>query len=502
MRRTAPLSLTNLLILLLLLAVLAAQVPACLIFALQSTKVGRIAFTLRIGDRVAALVHVLGVVPPNSIDGVVAAYNIPVSRFSVDPAARVALGSMDDDDAEIAHALARRLRFEPERVRIALIDNDTMIVRYLPWRATQKILLVSVRLADGRWLNGQSKVLLPDAPYWLQIGLVQLVAAIIAILLTLGLGLRHIIRPVMVLSEAAERAGHGTAVALLPERGPREFRTMTASFNAMQARLRAFVDDRTRMLGAISHDLRTPLSSLWLRAELVDDAELREAMVRTVAEMRDMVEATLAFSRDDAVGESGPLDLAQLARTIVDDQRALGRDVSVSGPACLPFRGRGTALRRALENLLENAVRYGERARLTLIRDHDKVCLQVDDDGPGLPPERIEDMFQPFVRLDDSRCAQTGGTGLGLAIARSAVREHGGELTLSNRPERGLRAEITMPLVGEPSGSGTPAAVQIAETHPDRMGADNRRTRPASASQSAASVLPRPEQSPDGRSSS
>lgn len=169
MNRTGSLSLANQLILLLLLAVLAAQVPACLVFALQSTKVGRVAFTLRIGDRVAALVHVLSVVPPNATAGVVAAYNIPASRFSVDPAAGVAPGTMNDDEMEIAHALAKRLRFDPERVRIALIDNARMIVRYLPWRATQKILLVSVRLADGQWLNGQSRILLPDAPYWLQI---------------------------------------------------------------------------------------------------------------------------------------------------------------------------------------------------------------------------------------------------------------------------------------------------------------------------------------------
>ncbi len=465
--RPPSLSLASRLLLLLVCSVVVAQIPASMIFVLQSTRVGRVAFITRIGDRAAALVHVLRVIPPDLTSQVVKAYNIPVSGFSVGPVARVAEGVMVAHDAEIAAMLARRLRIEVDRVRMQLVDSDDSLVRYLPWRATVKTLLVSIRLDDGQWLNGQTRVHMPDAPFWLQIGLLQFVIALITILVTVGLGLRPLIRPVMILADAAERAGRGTAVGPLPERGPRELRMMTASFNAMQARLRVFVEDRTRMLGAISHDLRTPLSSLWLRAELVEDVELREAMVRTLAEMRDMVEATLAFSRDDATGESGSMDLAQLARAITEDQRAFGRDVSLSVPASLPFHGRSIALKRALENLVENAVRYGERARLTIVSGTDAVRICVDDDGPGLPSDRIEDMFQPFVRLEDSRSMQTGGTGLGLAIARSAVREHGGELILSNRQERGLRAEITLPLGGSDiGGTGPSGKTQILGIHP------------------------------------
>ena len=448
MRPATPWSLVSQLILLLVLAVLAAQVPVSVIFATKSTKVGRAAFATHIGERVAVLVQVLNVLPPELVPPVVAAYSIPLSRFAIDTDANVADGVMEANDKEIAQLLTRRLRIDPTQVRVKFVDDPRALARYLPWRATPKTVLMSVRLAPDRWLNAEARIVQPDAPIWLQIGLVQLGAAIIAILITLGLGLRPIIRPVTALADAAGQVGSGMAIAPLPERGCRELQAMTASFNAMQARLRAFVDDRTRMLAAISHDLRTPLSSLWLRAEMVEDADLRDAMVRTVAEMKDMVEATLAFARDDATQESGPVDLAQLARRLTGDHRALGRDVSFAGPATAPFHGRSMALRRALDNLVENAVRYGKRARLTLACEPEALCLRVEDDGPGLPSDRIEDMFRPFVRLDDSRNAQTGGTGLGLAIARSAIREHGGELTLVNLPVRGLRAEITLPLSG------------------------------------------------------
>jgi signal transduction histidine kinase len=221
---------------------------------------------------------------------------------------------------------------------------------------------------------------------------------------------------------------------------------MTAAFNRMQERSRAYVADRTRMLAAISHDLRTPIASLWLRAEMVEDGELRTAMVRTISDMGRMVDATLAFARDDALAQdSGPLDLAEMVQALADDHRVLGWDVAVVSPTDLPFHGRPVALRRAIDNLVENAVRYGGRARITLGRSGDGIRVLIDDDGPGIPPDRIEEMFAPFARLEGSRNADTGGTGLGLAIARSAIRARGGDVALVNRAGGGLRAEVKLP---------------------------------------------------------
>lgn len=432
--------------LLLCLAVVAAQIPASLMLWSQSTRVSRVAFAARMGLRITGLVRVLSVTPPDITPQVIAAYNMPQSRFAVDGGPRVAGGMMDADEAGVARAMAAGLRLADDRVRVQLVENGKALIRYLPWRATRKTLLVSIRLTNAGWLNGEARVVQPDAPVWLQTGLLQVGAAVFAMLMTLGLGSRHIIMPVMALADAASRAGRGASTAPLTERGPRELRVMTGAFNAMQARLRAFVDDRTRLLGAISHDLRTPLASLWLRAEMVGDAELRDAMVRTLAEMKSMVEATLVFSRDHAVQHRGFFDLAELARQVVDDHSMLGQEVSFSGPDAAPFHGSSLALRRVLDNLIENAVRYGKRARIAVVIKAETLRIQVDDDGPGVPPDRIEDMFKPFVQLDRSRNPHAGGTGLGLAIARSAIREHGGDLTLANRPEGGLRAEFDLPI--------------------------------------------------------
>ncbi len=305
---------------------------------------------------------------------------------------------------------------------------------------------MSVRIADARWINGE--VRLPSAtPPWIRIMLLQFVASLAAVLLVAALARNWLVRPAEALAAAAEQLGRGVPHSSLRERGPREFRTMTRAFNLMQDRLRAFVDDRTRMLAAISHDLRTPIASLWLRAEMVDDDDLRDAMVRTLADMRETVEATLAFARDEGEIQDGEtFDLAALVFTVVEEQRALGRDVTCPVATSQAFRGRPVILRRAVTNVVENAVRYGARARLAVGRDADRLSITVDDDGPGVPDDKVEKVFAPFARLETSRSADTGGIGLGLAIARSAARAHGGDVRIRNRTGGGLRCEILLPL--------------------------------------------------------
>ncbi|MCJ2010459.1 ATP-binding protein [Methylobacterium sp. J-092] len=457
MSRLMPRSLVWRLALLLVLAVVAAQAAAFAMFASEATRVGRAAGRTQVIDRIAILVRLLDTVPADAVPGTIAAFNSPRHHFSIGPASLVPDGAMDADEARLAHGLDRRLQADATEARLLLVKRDSVrrdvadVADDPPAegrRAKPEALQVSVHLADGRWLNGEAPVALPTPP-WMRIGLFQIAASVVAVLAVVGLGLRGVVGPVTALAQAAEEAGRGTMVAPLPESGPAELRTMTIAFNRMQARLRAYVDDRTRMLAAVSHDLRTPIASLWLRAEMVEDEDLRAGMVRTLGDMKRMVEATLSFARDDAASQaSGPLDLAELARTLASDHAALGRDVTLSAPEALPFAGRPDALRRALDNLVENAVRYGRRARLALDRDGADVRIRVEDDGPGIPADRVEAMFEPFARLDDSRSDETGGTGLGLAIARSAIRAHGGEIRLHNLPQGGLRAEVVLPGAG------------------------------------------------------
>jgi signal transduction histidine kinase len=214
----------------------------------------------------------------------------------------------------------------------------------------------------------------------------------------------------------------------------------------MHARLQRFVQDRTRMLAAISHDLRTPITSLRLRAEFIEDEEIRQKILETLEDMQRMAEATLAFAREEAAKEdTRRVDLAALVDSVCADLADMGQDVTFAGPERSPWRGRPSSLKRALSNLIENAVTYGERARVALAAGDQEWRIVIDDDGPGIPAADVERVFAPYVRLEESRNPETGGVGLGMAISRSIIRGHGGDITLANRPEGGLRITVRLP---------------------------------------------------------
>jgi signal transduction histidine kinase len=278
---------------------------------------------------------------------------------------------------------------------------------------------------------------------------ISLALSTAAMLVAALLVARRIVRPMRALADAAVKVGRGETIGPLPETGPDEARRSARAFNEMRERLDRFVRDRTQMLAAISHDLRTPITSLRLRAELLDDPEMRERMIETIEEMQNMTEATLAFVRaDQAEEETKPIELAALVDSLADDLVELGNKVEVIEEARPVVRGRSVALRRAIRNIIENAVRYGEVARVTVTADpaQAEAHIVVEDDGPGLPDEDLERVFEPFVRGETSRSRETGGLGLGLAIARSIMRSHGGDVRLENRDGKGLRAVLTLPV--------------------------------------------------------
>ncbi len=279
------------------------------------------------------------------------------------------------------------------------------------------------------------------SPSWPRYALVSVLLAGAGSALVVVLLVSRAMRPLRALSAAAEKLGRGEAVPPLAERGPIDIRSTTAAFNLMQDRLHKFVSDRTRMLAAISHDLRSPITALRLRAEMVDQDDLRERMIASLDEMQNMVEATLAFARQDAATEPTQIiDLAELGRDLVAERIEMGQPVTWEGGPSWRYACRPMALRRALGNLVENAVRYGGGARVRL----EPGTFVVEDDGPGIPMDRLEHVFEPFARLEESRNAETGGTGLGLAIARSIARNHGGDVILENREQGGLRAILSL----------------------------------------------------------
>lgn len=259
---------------------------------------------------------------------------------------------------------------------------------------------------------------------------------------------RRMTRSWAVLAQAADRVGRGDYPKPVPEDGPLEIRRAAKAFNRMTARLKRFVEDRTRMLAAISHDLRTPITSLRLRAEFVEDAENRSRIIETLNEMEQMVEAAMTFAREETANEATrKIDIAALIEAAVEDLAETGRPIRFMGdgaPRVYPCRP--LSIKRALGNLMSNALIFGDHVEVSLKpADDGGMWIEVSDDGPGIPPDQRDQVFEPFFRLESSRNRETGGIGLGLAIARTAIRAHGGEIYLEDAPSGGLRARIYLP---------------------------------------------------------
>lgn len=307
------------------------------------------------------------------------------------------------------------------------------------------VILLSARTPDGGWLNLRYS-LLAQAPHTPG-GLVASTFFMALTVLVLSLVLvRSATGPLRTMAAAAERLGLDMTAAPLPETGPAEVRRAARAFNEMQGRIQRLVSDRTQMLAAISHDLRTPLTVLRLHAEFVDDEEQQAKMLATIGEMETMIASTLAFLREDsASGRSETVDAAVLLRTICDMLSDAGHDVTFDGAAHAPLLCRPVALKRAFRNLIENAVKYGKRAQVRLEPRGAALQAEICDDGPGVPEADMERVFQPFFRGDAARGGETGGFGLGLTIARSVVRAHGGDVRLENRAEGGLRVVVDLP---------------------------------------------------------
>jgi signal transduction histidine kinase len=344
-----------------------------------------------------------------------------------------------------------RTRDDDDDDRDEVGDDDREWPRDRRWRHPRlpPNLVVSAQLDDGQWLNVGTRLPPPNSD-WAMPGLVSMSVMAVALSVIVIFMVRRLTRPMAELAVAAERLGRGEAVPPVQERGPADVRETTRAFNRMHARLQRFVQDRTRMLAAISHDLRTPITSLRLRAEFIEDEEIRQKILETLDDMQRMAEATLAFAREEAAQEdTRPVDLAALIESVCADLADIGQDVTFAGAARSHYLGRPSSLKRALRNLIENAVAYGRRARVALESGHHEWHIVIDDDGPGIPEADFERVFAPFVRLEESRNPETGGVGLGMAISRSIVRGHGGDITLENRRGEngtlGLRVTIRLP---------------------------------------------------------
>ncbi|MGC4250733.1 MAG: ATP-binding protein [Sphingobium sp.] len=306
-------------------------------------------------------------------------------------------------------------------------------------------LVMAVEYEPGKWVVTQTRT--GDRPQrfggWL-IGQTAILYVIVLLpLLWVG---RRLARPLRQLTGSAEQFARTGAADPVDESGPGDVRQLTTAFNAMRARIFLMLDEKDRMLGAIGHDLRTPLASLRVRAESVEDEGERARMSETIDEMNRMLEDILSLARAGRSSESAQkVDLSALADAVVEDFLELGSPVDMADSGRAVANVRPQQIRRALRNLIENAIVYGERAHVSVMRGDGAIHLIVADDGPGIAEDRMEEMMEPFTRLEGSRNRDTGGAGLGLALVRAIMAEHGGSLRLANRTEGGLEASLILP---------------------------------------------------------
>lgn len=428
--------------LLLVAALAAATAAAVLVLFFERARIDRAALVEREAERIESLVPAIEAAAPQRRNQVARAASTRSSRVSVDPRPIVEQQSSAPRSAALRRDLSDELDGREVRAAIMLRPNRD-------GHGPRETVAISIRLAmpdtaPPQWLNVLSRgeeirsYGSEEEVFILVLGLV--------LVLVLGVGLlfvRRLTRPLSDFASAARAAGRGDRTARVPETGPREMRDAAAAFNDMQARIARFDDERMRIMAAVGHDLRTPITSLRIRAEMLDEGE-GAPMIRTLDEMTVMADGLVSYARGSGAGDSEEartVDLADMLARLCADR---GADCAPSPP--VPAIVRPVALGRAIGNLVDNALRYGGSAHVSLTSGPDRARITIEDTGPGIPEDRLTAVFDPFVRGDDSRNTDTGGAGLGLSIARNIVMSHGGSVALENRASGGLRAVVALPL--------------------------------------------------------
>jgi len=404
-----------------------------------------------VGERIATIVQIIENAPETKRQRVLS--------YVKSPSMRVELSTKNSVPENTEGNWRPNVLWKSLRAHLEGLDARKFTIRYVDdqgedkWRTGPlirgeygKSISASVQLLSGDWLNFAAAVEAPE-PFWSVRFILSVIVMIAAVLILSTVVVHYLVEPLRVFSRAAERLGVDIHAPSLQETGPREVRHATRAFNEMQKKISKLNDDRMRMLAAISHDLRTPITRLRLRADFIEDEEQSGKALRDLDEMEAMISSLLSYARDDASEESREIvDLVTLLQSVCDDMADMGHEVTFSGKmGRLPYSCSRLAMRRAFTNLLENGIRYGDRVRVYVSKIGDRVFVHIDDDGPGISDAEKEKAFDAFYRIEQSRNRETGGAGVGLYVARAIVRGHGGEINITNRNEGGLRVEVVLP---------------------------------------------------------
>jgi signal transduction histidine kinase len=448
-----PRSLFGQTLLLLMVGLVVSHLIGAGIYYADREEAVRAVGALATAQRIANLARLIEKTRDQSRQSILAAVSDQTLQVSVSPQRPMMNEGADQEPAAraIGAYLAERLALGPANPPIVELlepSEGPSLMGHGPMMHRPRAfgLKVATALSDGQWLLFVTALPRSQIIFSRQFIVSMLLMAAMLVAISIW-ATRRVTAPLAALAVAAQRLGRDINAPPIPETGTVETRQASRAFNDMQAKLRQLIDNRTRLLAAISHDLRTPLTLLRLRLEDITGVEDRERLLGAIAEMDGMIAATLQYARDEAATERPRItDLTALVQSAVDDMADAGLAAQMEPAQPILHECRPTAMRRAVTNLLDNAIKYGKKAQAAIRAESGSIKITVDDEGPGLPVEELPRVLEPFYRVDGSRSRDAGGIGLGLAIAQSIVQAHRGTLVLLNRPSGGLRATISLPI--------------------------------------------------------
>lgn len=453
MKLPHPKSLTGQALLILVLGLVISHAIGFTIYSLDRHEVVATTEATDFAERIAGVIVLLGKVPPQWREDVIRGSDSRAFRVSLNDGAMVTeLASGEGVATEVREFLRQQLPdWEQERIRVSLRESDqanglsAALGAGTNGRERNDFIYASLHLDEGDWLNFVGPIPQIESNLPLSAGVYAFSVAVGVGLVALWLVFR-VTAPLSAFAAAADRFGKTIRAEPLPENGPIEVAQASRALNDMQQRLCRLIDNRTMMLAAISHDLRTPVTLLRLRAELMNDSLEQRKVLDTLDEMEAMIAAALDFSKGAFADEAQRhVDLSALLGSLCDDLIDSGAPIEFAPHGQVLCSCRRVALKRAFSNLIDNAVKYGGLARVRIDERPDAIVTTIEDDGPGIAEEYFEQIFAPFFRADASRSKGAGGIGLGLTIAQAIVQGHGGDIAVRNGSERGLVVQVSLP---------------------------------------------------------
>lgn len=464
MRRLVPQSLPAWILLIVVAGLIAAQIATLVIASHGVASTGRSFDLFRLGERTVALSKAMNSATPEARPALLNDLAAPPLTLSMSrqPAVMSAIPA-DDELAELEDILVAKLarngvvdiRIREEDAAAATEphasdasgqqgDVEEQLSEAASDLGRSGRFTVSVQFKDGQWLNFATPVT-PDLPVLTPTNIPLYIGAAAAIILLSLWTIRQLTAPYAAFERAVEAIGDDLNRPPLPETGSREVKAAVRAINRMQGKLRDYVSEREHLAAALAHDLRTPVTRLRLRFELLKQKTETRALIADLAEIEAIIQSVVDFASHEPHKEAHErIDMVSLVEAVCDDFPDVEMEQQAA-PARIVCTGRPVALRRCLANLIDNAVKYGKRAKVSVKHGTGSVDVVIEDEGEGIPADEIEGVFQPFQRLDRSRNRETGGIGLGLAIARGIARAHQGDISMSQRPEGGMKVVLSLP---------------------------------------------------------